>query len=375
MSENPSGQGGEIARWFVLTHLEPEQIEAQLQLEQTARRSYGTPFQFFIPFRAIKRRVTRETFSDADPLSDYENPRSHSAVYANNQLRRELHDYVFVRSDLSTVRYLVREASWNVGARIRLQFYRDPLNEYATVRSDRMSAFIQACSDQAESFEVVPVPQALKLHDHVIINVGSFRGQTAEVLGIRHTPRGVLLEVGFELIPGQEMVRKKGLSRRDVLPMPNLSPALSRLLKPGVNPIDDAQQSILDILRRRVGRTATTEQVRADRKRLRELASYDRLTVETPAARNHLLALLLVCATLRRDRDAMQRLSETCLSQLELLSETRLTDVHCYLWIALFVATRNPQYRDLAKHYVQRYNPRSARLREFVTLIRRRTAL
>ena len=139
--------------------------------------------------------------------------------------------------------------------------------------------------------------------------------------------------------------------------------------------LENRLSELLAILRRRVGRTATSEQVAADRSRLRELAAYDRLTVETPAARNHLLALLLICATLRRDRDAMQRLSETCLSQLELLSETRLTDVHAYLWLALFVATRNPQYRDLAKHYVQRYQPRSPRLRELVTLLRRRTAL
>jgi hypothetical protein len=47
------------------------------------------------------------------------------------------------------------------------------------------------------------------------------------------------------------------------------------------------------------------------------------------------------------------------------------TDTRTYLWIALYISTNDPAYRDAAKRYVQDYDPKSPKLRRFVSLIRR----
>lgn len=375
MSENPSGQGGEISRWYVLTHLEPDQVEPELSRERDLRRSSGETFDYFVPFLFIKRRMVSLSSADADPLSAYDNPRSPRRVEFNNALRRELHDYVFVRSTERLVNYLVRETEWNRNARIRLRFYRDPLNAYATVRSDRMSGFIQACSDQREQFELVDIPASISLNDHVIINTGAFRGQTATVLAVRHTPKGILFDVGFELFAGQKMMRLAGLTRRQLLALPAVPADISGFLKTGADPIEDAQVTLLDILRRKVLRLNTPGDAASDSRSLTRIAGYSRLQVQTPSARNHLLALLLICACLRRDHSDEDRYTESCLEELTRLSSDSPTDVHAYFWIALYIATRRAVYRDFAKRYVQQHNPRSPRLRQFVTLIRKRSTL
>ena len=375
MSENPSGQGGETSRWYVLTHLEPGQVEPELSRERELRRASGQPFDYFVPFLFIKRRMVSPSSADGDPLSAYDNPRSPRHVEFNNALRRELHDYVFVRTTERIVNYLVRDTEWNRDARIRLRFYRDPLNAYATVRPDRMSGFIQACSDQREHFELADIPRGLSLNDHVIVNTGAFRGQTATVLAVRHTPKGILFDVGFELFAGQKMMRLPGLTRRQLMALPAVPSDISGFLKTGADPIEDAQVTLLDILRRKVLRLNTPADVESDSRSLERISGYGRLQVQTPSARNHLLALLLICACLRRDRSDEDRYRESCLQELTRLSSDSPTDVHAYFWIALYIATRRAVYRDFAKRYVQQHNPRSPRLRQFVSLIRKRSTL
>ena len=92
------------------------------------------------------------------------------------------------------------------------------------------------------------------------------------------------------------------------------------------------------------------------------------------AARNHFLALMLICAHLCRytaEETALRNRLLEVLEETNLRSESKAaTDTRTYLWIALYISTHAPAYRDAAKQYVRDYQPKSIKLRRFVSLIR-----
>ena len=84
---------------------------------------------------------------------------------------------------------------------------------------------------------------------------------------------------------------------------------------------------------------------------------------------------LLICAHLCRytaDEELLREELLEILSQINKRSESKAaTDARAYLWIALYISTNDPMYRDAAKLYVREYQPKSAKLRSFVSLIRK----
>ena len=83
---------------------------------------------------------------------------------------------------------------------------------------------------------------------------------------------------------------------------------------------------------------------------------------------------MLICAHLCRytaDEERLREKIEESLSEINLRSESKAaTDTRAYLWIALYISTHDPVYRDAVKKYVRDYQPKSAKLRRFVSLIR-----
>ena len=83
---------------------------------------------------------------------------------------------------------------------------------------------------------------------------------------------------------------------------------------------------------------------------------------------------MLICAHLRKDTDGEHSLREEVLSLLADInsqSESRAsTDIRTWLWIALYISTGEPSYRDAAKQYVKDKQPKSKKLQQFVRLMR-----
>jgi hypothetical protein len=83
---------------------------------------------------------------------------------------------------------------------------------------------------------------------------------------------------------------------------------------------------------------------------------------------------MLICAHLCRYKDDEKQLREVIQENLVAInqrSESKAaTDTRAYLWIALYISTQNPVYRNSAKQYVREHQPKSAKLRQFVALIR-----
>jgi hypothetical protein len=71
------------------------------------------------------------------------------------------------------------------------------------------------------------------------------------------------------------------------------------------------------------------------------------------------------------DEAQLQKKVLDALAEINQRSESKAsTDTRAYLWIALYISTHNPIYRDAAKQYVRDYQPKSKKLRSFVSLIR-----
>ena len=108
---------------------------------------------------------------------------------------------------------------------------------------------------------------------------------------------------------------------------------------------------------------------------LTRLYRYRNHEVRNEAARSHFMALMLICAHLCRYTAEENRLQTQILDLLADINQRReskiATDARAYLWIALYISTQNPAYRDAAKQYVRDFQPKSPKLRSFVSLIRK----
>lgn len=107
---------------------------------------------------------------------------------------------------------------------------------------------------------------------------------------------------------------------------------------------------------------------------LNRLSRYRSYKVENHAAKTHFMALMLICAHLRKNTAEEAELKEEVLQLLADInnkSESKAaTDIRTYLWIALYISTNDPAYRDASKQYLRTYQPKSRKLREFVRLMR-----
>ena len=91
------------------------------------------------------------------------------------------------------------------------------------------------------------------------------------------------------------------------------------------------------------------------------------------------MALMLICARLRRDSIGQQELTKQVQDELTAINTKgdtgSATDTRAYLWIALYIATHDPTYRDAVKQYKQEHDPKSPKLRRFISLIRQKNNL
>jgi len=139
--------------------------------------------------------------------------------------------------------------------------------------------------------------------------------------------------------------------------------------------IEYTQNHLLNILKHRIDREQDANINRNDADMLTRLYRYRNHEVKNEAARNHFVALMLICAHLCRYKDDEKQLREAIqekLTEINQRSESKAaTDTRAYLWIALYISTQDPVYRDAAKQYVRDYQPKSPKLRSFVSLIRK----
>lgn len=342
-------------QWFVMTHLDIRRFKTWLAAENVRRLSWG--------------KVAVEPFFPSEFLRG-ENVDGSAKLASSDAsaIASDLSRFVFLKASDTAIDEIVC-ADAQQSCHVCLRYYTDTDGRRAIISSRVMQDFFDACLQHRGFFEIIPSLADIESMDKVEIKSGPFSGQHASVVRVQHTRGEIHLDLAMELVNGVMNIRMCNVDSRDVTILNRSATAAIRK-----DFIEYTQTHLLAILEHRFKRVKEEAVLQRDMAMLTRLFRYRDHLVENHAAQLHFLALMLICAHLCHNTKEERRLTELALNSLAEMnkkSESKAaTDTRAYLWIALHLATQDPQYRDLAKQYVRDHQPKSDRLRRFVWLIR-----
>ncbi len=331
-------------RWFVMKHLEMAHFMKWLKSENAQRLSKEqTIIEPFYPYEFLKE--------------------------TKNGISTDFSNIVFLKTSDGDIANLVNNQR-NLVPRFQLKHYLDTNGANAIVSDKTMQEFILACTNYRGRFEIVPPVSSIEVTDKVRIMRGPFAGHDASVVRVQLSHGSIQLDLAIELLSGVMNIRMSDVDKSKVTILNRASADAIR-----TDFIEYTQNHLLTILKHRVNREQGLSINRSDADMLTRLYRYRNHEIKNEAARNHFLALMLICAHLCRytaDEEQLREKVLGTLSDINQRSESKAaTDVRAYLWIALYISTHDPVYRDAAKQYVHDYQPKSTKLRSFVSLIRK----
>lgn len=293
----------------------------------------------------------------------------HDFLKADSGMSDDFVNIVFLKTTKADISHLVNDER-NKLTRIRLRHYLDTNGAPATVPDRMMRDFLQACVRHRGQFDITPPISSIEAKDRVRITSGPFAGNEAVVERVRLSRGAIQLDLSVELLTGVMNIRMSDVDKSKVMILNRDSADAIR-----TDFIEYTQNHLLTILRHRVKREEDADINRRDADMLTRLYRYRNHEVRNEAARSHFMALMLICAHLCRYTAEENRLQTQILDLLADINQRReskiATDARAYLWIALYISTQNPAYRDAAKQYVRDFQPKSPKLRSFVSLIRK----
>jgi len=339
------------SHWYVMTHFQMPRFLDWLKMENAHRLSDGKAIiEPFYPYDFLK---------DC-PLKD--------RAEASASIGDDFVNFVFLKTTAADIDGLVNDER-NKMSVCRLKHYLDTDGSFATVPNGMMEDFVQACENYRGRFEVTPPLRSIEATDKVRIKSGAFAGHEALVTRVQLSRKAIHLDLAIQLVKKVMIIRMRNVDKSQV-------DILSREAGDAIRAdfVEYTQNHLITILRHRMKRMDDMEVNQRDVEMLTRLYRYRFHEVKNGAARVHFLALMLICAHLCRYVDDENQLREKALEELAEInrrSESKAaTDTRTYLWIALYISTHDPRYRDAAKQYVRDHQPKSAKLRSLVSLIR-----
>ena len=364
--------------WFVMKHLDMKRFKTWLEVKNTERLAHDDAvIESFYPYDYLKER--KET-NQVVPLTEMEKkfmafkargkrvviPETKTVVA---ETQNDFQDLVFLKATEDDVQALV-EDEWNKAFRVRLRYLIDPATlQPAKVSNVAMDKFYANCVKYRGYFELSPPIDQIEKKDRVEIKKGVFSGHEAFVVNVHHSKNELRLNLAVQLVSGIMNITMLDVKPQDVV----------LLNKTSVDAIREdfmsyIQDKLLTVYEHRVKARNDAQTRLKDSATLSRLFLYNTYNVDGRAAKSHFKALMLICAHLRKDTDGEQSLREEALSLLADInsqSESKAsTDIRTWLWIALYISTSDPTYRDAAKQYVKDKQPKSKRLCQFVRLMR-----
>ena len=316
---------------------------------QEEQNGHPACFRLFVPFTAM----------EAVGAADLQSPSGFS-------LRAALRRYVFVQGDESLLKSLMVE--WNKSFEDKLFFLKDGSKNNARIKQSDMDKLLQACLGDAGQFDFsmslgkVQPGQKISLADTPFesedceYEVVSVKKKTAGAIELQ--VKMMLFGIDFDNIT---------VTYKDADDSNNNASLVS-----------SAQRRLLEIFRRRVNRKETPVTAYKDQKTLNDIIAHRDTVFPEGAMKRHFLALMLICAHLLADEACVTRFREAVEAELATFSRIReskaATDTRAYLHVALYIATVEAKYRNLAKAYVRNYEPSSPYLRQFVSTMSKREA-
>ena len=317
--------------WYVMCHLNPQQIEILLKKECEglfAKTGVNpSPFRFYIPFLYMPVAESAET-------SEY-----------TQELRNDFHNFVFIQAPGNRVDELIA-SDWNMKARLHLYYYRDHEGKRVVVSDAEIQRLMSAFKDQTLKFFIGQPIDEFAAGDKVILNIASWAGQKGIIKDICLKKGKLNMTISLNIFNRTKSINFTDLKTGDIT---FEDPVKAKLFSG--NPIDHFEEEVIDILSHKYGHVVSEDMRQADTTRLKRLAAFDKLYMETDDVDySRFLALRLICAVLRQHKKKEEALRQEV--------EKHLADKSCpttadeaYLMTALFISTRLAKYRDAVKAY------------------------
>lgn len=328
--------------WYVMIHLNPKWIDIMLDRERRGELSKvdgqavdckAEPFSYYIPYLDIQ----------ADK---------------SLRVRGDFHNFVFLHGSEKRVLQIVT-SDWNTNSRLHLYHYRNKQGEKIKI-SDKELNRLRSVFRQHYLHCYYGVPaQSLKSFSKgskVRIRLPYWDDKEGEIrrIHLREGSKSASMRVVFTIEGLEREVTFPDLHEGDV---EFCDLQTEQLLSGKV--IENFEQEVAILLGHRfavskkLSGTARevylAEKKREDAPKLRRLLSFADIDIDDTDDRQRFTALMLMCAALLHDTDAVSRYR----SQVEqyLKSDGVGGDTQAYLTIALFVATKDPHLRMAVKSY------------------------
>ena len=377
-------------RWYVMIHKNPQKLDLMLKRENATYRSIPgdmRQIEYFIPFCFLSR--VHET-GDATVVK--------AASFAN-QLREDFHDFAFFHTTERGIAELL-DKPWNAGLRYRLRHFRDLHRNAVTISDAEMNTLLRVFSERKLKY-TIGLPVADPSPDMIVSITanGPFNGQTARVIAVKHMPDGISLTLGVTLFQGVREIKLPDFRLSDIHLERNVEDII------GWTFIQTVEATLLDILSRRINHKETDDSRQQDSDTLNRLFLYSYINISNPAVSAYFLALMLICSHLRFDKPSTTALAEKAKAILNsdaeektvhrsplarpegALSQSEATERTAYreplvalgpqpsdiihhtsslgpqasatLCFALYIATRDANYRTQGKQLVQHLREQS----------------
>lgn len=349
------------ASWYVMHHLNPQQIEILLQRDSEGLFRQGEdalpPYKFYIPYlymptvSSFEKEQSEYDQKGYDPLND------------KNALRNDMRCFVFIQASGERVRDIVQSA-WNRQGRIHLHYYRDTNRREVTISDAEMHQLIATFEDSHLQFSIDQPLDEFSEGDKVILQMEPWTGKHGHISKIRIRDGRATMTIGVNILGRTKSIKFKDIKVGDVL---FEDAGKGRLLCE--NPIANFEEEIIDILNHQVGSRSDDALSQKDKSRLRRLSTYDKVYVEDAGEQARFLSLQLVCACLSYHKKKRETLMEKAMEQLG-GHDVPASVSEAYLMIALFIATRNAKWRTAVKEFHRTHPDGSDIIRRYLSIIK-----
>ena len=349
--------------WYVMSHLEPSLIDRQLQTENAERfRNGQATILYVIPFLYMVKANVEKGLEEEGQRSQ-NSQRSVKDVEDNNSLRDSLHNFVFIKATEDEIADLTSR-DWNRLGRLHLYHYRTKSGSPIKVCQEEMQPLLNFFIEQHQRFSFTPYSEEISANETVYIKRGIFKDYKASVIEVHHQADGISLTLGIPLFNSEVMMKLYDYSVSDV----EIRGQLGHVFEPQF--VKVFESDLLDILRRRVLRRTTDETFRKKMGKLNTYSILHYLKFEDNATHNHFQALMLLCATLRKDSQAKARLIPA-VRKMAGDGNPPATDEEAFYMAILFFATKSADYRRIVRDYCRTTVTMSASLAAIMPLVKK----
>ena len=250
-----------------------------------------------------------------------------------------------------------------------LSFYNNGQGEAITVRPEMMRVFINGCLEYLERFEMHSKDAEITNGIDVTVRRGTFKDYKAVAYNVRHKAHGIRFSIAIKFFANDRYIHIHDLSPEDV----QLADRENAIFSDDF--IDRIQSSVLEILQRKVNKKETAETREADKQQLRRLYHLRHAIIDDELRAAQLDALMSMCASLNGNGQGKTRYNRIIKQRIKNLrcQETSQENLiaMAYLLTALYISTKDAQYRTELKPIVMQQLPEHQTLRHFLSLVRK----